>query len=127
MKKASFVKLAVAGCMVLLAGCARYSTISEALPEKNKQYSMSLETASQIVKDSIEHVPAGHHPDHPGDKALGKYTTSIRLRKHNRTGLVLVEVFNKSRVMMEFYVNSKEDGEQFITAVWRLRHEYQGK
>ena len=88
---------------------------------------MSLETASQIVKDSIEHVPAGHHPDHPGDKALGKYTTSIRLRKHNRTGLVLVEVFNKSRVMMEFYVNSKEDGEQFITAVWRLRHEYQGK
>ena len=127
MKKTVILKLAVMGFMVVLSGCARYTTISEALPQKIKQDSMTLETASKIVKDSIENVPAGHHPDHPGDKALGKYTTSIRLRKHNRTGLVLVEVFERSRVMMEFYVHSREDGEQFINAVWRLRQEYQGK
>ena len=75
----------------------------------------------------IENVPAGHHPDHPGDKILGKYATSVRLRKHHRTGYVLVEVFENSRVMMEFYVRNQKDGEKFSNAVWRLRQEYQNK
>ena len=82
---------------------------------------------ASTVKEMIENVPAGHHPDHPGDKVLGKYTTSIRLRKHNRTGLVLVEVLEGSRVTMEFYVRTQEDGEKFANAVWRLRQEYQSK
>ena len=88
---------------------------------------MSLREASNTVKEMIENVPAGHHPDHPGDKALGTYTTSIRLRKHRRTGFILVEVFEGSRVSMEFYVRSREDGEKFSNAVWRLRQEYKGK
>ena len=126
MKRTSFLKLAVLSGMVFLAGC-RYSTICEELPSDVKANSMSLQEASGTVKEMIEDVPAGHHPDHPGDKALGKYTTSIRLRTHNRTGLVLVEVLQGSRVTMEFYVRTRADGEKFANAVWRLRQEYQGK
>ena len=129
MKKTGFLKLTFLCGMVFLSGCLfpRYTTICEIQSAGPKSAPMTLETASSIVKEAIEHVPAGHHPDHPGDKALGKYTTSIRLRTHNRTGLVLVEVFEGSRVMMEFYVRTRDDGEKFANAVWRLRQEYQSK
>ena len=126
MKRTGFLKLAILSGMVFLAGC-RYSTISEEVPSIAKTDSMTLEEASNTVKEMIENVPAGHHPDHPGDKILGKYVTSIRLRKHKRTGLILVEVYERSRVTMEFYVRTPEDGKKFSAAVWRLRQEYQGK
>lgn len=129
MKKTGILKLTLLSGMVFLSGCLfpRYTTICEIESSGSKSAPMTLEKASSIVKDAIEHVPAGHHPDHPGDKALGKYTTSIRLRKHNRTGLVLVEVLEGSRVTMEFYVRTQEDGEKFANAVWRLRQEYRDK
>ena len=129
MKKTGFLKVAMLSGMVFLSGCLfpRYTTICEIQPSDAKPNTMTLEAASSIVKDAIENVPAGHHPDHPGDKAIGKYTTSVRLSKHNRTGLVLVEVLEGSRVSMEFYVRTREDGEKFTAAVWRLRQEYQGK
>ena len=129
MKKTGFLKLTLLSGMVFLSGCLfpRYTTICEIQSSGPQSAPMTLEAASNIVKDAIENVPAGHHPDHPGDKALGKYTTSIRLRTHNRTGLVLVEVLEGSRVKMEFYVRTRADGEKFANAVWRLRQEYQGK
>ena len=129
MKKTSFLKATILCGMVFLSGCLfpRYTTICEIQPSGSTPAKMTLNEASSFIKDTIKNVPAGHHPDHPGDKALGKYTTSVRLRTHNRTGLVLVEVYEGSRVSMEFYVRSRDDGEKFADAVWRLRQEYQGK
>ena len=129
MKKTGFLKLTVLSGMVFLSGCLfpRYTTICEIQPSDSKSAPMTLEAASSIVKDAIENVPAGHHPNHPGDKAIGKYATSVRLRTHNRTGLVLVEVFEGPKVMMEFYVRTQEDGKKFSDAVWRLRKEYRDK
>ena len=129
MKKTGFLKVAMLSGMVFLSGCLfpRYTTICEIQPTESKSAPMTLAAASNFIRDAIENVPAGHHPDHPGDKVIGKYATSVRLRTHNRTGLVLVEVFGGSRVMMEFYVRSRADGEKFANAVWRLRQEYQSK
>ena len=127
MKKTGFLKLAILCGMVFLSGCMRYTTICEIEPPASKSAKMTLKEASSFIKDAIENVPAGHHPDHPGDKVIGKYATSVRLRTHNRTGLVLVEVYEGRRIMMEFYVRTRDDGEKFADAVWRLRQEYQGK
>ena len=112
--------------MMLFAGCLfpRYTTIGEMYPTEAKENAMTLEEASKIVKEALENIPAGHHPQHPGDANLGKYATSVKLRTHNRTGLVLVEVFEGSRIRMEFYVRTQADGEKFAAAVWRLRQEY---
>lgn len=129
MKKTGFLKLTILCGMVFLSGCffPRYTTIGEIYPSYAKSAKMTLKEASSIVKDAITNVPAGHHPNYPGDKAIGKYVTSVRLRTHNRTGLVLVEVYEGTRIMMEFYVRTREDGEKFSNAVWRLRQEYKGK
>ena len=127
MKKTGFLKLTLLCGVVFLSGCMRYSTICEIQPSDAKRNAMTLAEASKTIKEMITDVPAGHHPDHPGDKVIGKYATSVRLRKHNRTGFVLVEVFENRRVMMEFYVRDREDGEKFSAAVWRLRQEYKGK
>lgn len=128
MKKTGILVSAILSCM-FLTGCLfpRYTTISEIQPSDAKRNEMTLAEASKIIKEAIEEVPAGHHPDHPGDKVIGKYATSVRLRKHNRTGLVLVEVYENRRIMMEFYVRTREDGEKFTAAVWRLRQEYKNK
>ena len=129
MKKTSFLKATILCGMVFLSGCLfpRYTTICEIQPSDSKSAKMTLKEASDFIKETIKNVPAGHHPDHPGDKAIGKYTTSVRLRTHNRTGLVLVEVYEGRRITMEFYVRTRDDGEKFAEAVWRLRQEYQGK
>ena len=66
-------------------------------------------------------------PTHPGDRALGRHTTSIRFRKDNRNGLVLVELKLRRKVIMEFYVRTPEDADDFAAAVWRLRQEYRDK
>ena len=126
MKRTTLLALSTLSFMVFFAGC-RYTTITEIHPADVKANEMTLADASNTVKEMIENVPAGHHPDHPGDKILGKYATSVRLRTHNRTGLVLVEVYEGRRIMMEFYVRTRDDGEKFADAVWRLRQEYQGK
>ena len=118
------------GCAALLAGCIhpRYTTIKEISPaDDNTVAAMTAEQASETVKYMIQHPAAGKNTRYPDDRTLGKYTTSIRLRKHNRTGLVLVEVLEGSRVTMEFYVRTQEDGEKFANAVWRLRQEYRDK
>ena len=127
MKKTSFLTLAILSSMVFLSGCMRYTTICELQPSDSQSAKMTLKEASSFIKDSVEHVPAGRRPFHRGDRVIGKYTTSVRLRKHNRTGLVLVEVYDGSRITMEFYVHSREDGEKFAAAVWRLRQEYLDK
>ena len=129
MKKRVGLTGMVLGGVMLLTGCLfpRYTTICEIQPMVVGSGEMTLEQASTVVREMIRDVPAGHHPDHPGDERLGKFATSVRLRKHNRTGLVLVEVFENSRVMMEFYVRTREDGEKFSAAVWRLRRDYQDK
>ena len=118
--------LAATGCALMVAGCLfpRYTTIEEKFPAKQTEEAMTPEQASEIVRDALTNVPAGHRPDHPGDRSLGKNTTSIRLRKHNRTGLVLVEVKEGERVCLEFYVRTREDGEKFADAVWTLAKEY---
>ena len=129
MKKTGFLKLTVLCGMVFLSGCffPRYTTIGEFYPSYAKSANMTLKEASNIIKDAITNVPAGHHPNYPGDKAIGKYVTSIRLRNHNRTDLILVEVYEGSRIIMEFYVRTRDDGEKFANAVWRLRQEYKDK
>ena len=129
MKKRVYLAGMVLGGMVFLTGCLfpRYTTICEIQPPEADSGAMTPAEASAVVRKMIKDVPAGHHPDHPGDEVLGRTATSVRLRKHNRTGLVLVEVFANSRVMMEFYVRTQKDGEKFSAAVWRLRREYQGK
>ena len=129
MKKTGFLKLTILCGMVFLSGCffPRYTTICEIEPSYTKSASMSLKEASRIISDTIENVPAGRRPNRPGDKVFGKYVTSIRLRNHNRTDLVLVEVYEGSRIMMEFYVRTRDDGEKFADAVWRLRQEYRRK
>ena len=112
--------LAATGCALLLAGCLfpRYTKIMELEPDKPSE-EMTLEQ-----RDTLASVPAGHHPDHPGDRSLGKNTTAIQLSTHNRTGLVLVEVKEGKLVTLEFYVRTRSDGEKFAAAVWRLRREY---
>ena len=129
MKKTGFLKLTILCGMVFLSGCffPRYTTICEIEPSYTKSAKMSLQEASRIISDTIENVPAGRRPDRPADKTIGKYATSVRLRTHNRTGLVLVEVYEGSRVTLEFYVRTQEDGERFADAVWRLRQEYKNK
>ena len=128
MKRSTLTACAALFGAMLLTGCLfpRYTTLEE-LPPAEARETMSVAEASAIVKNAIANPPAGHHPDHPGDRQLGKYTTSIRLRKHNRTGLVLVEVKEGSHIMLEFYVHTQKDGEQFAAAVWRLRREYLNK
>ena len=130
MKKTPFVNLAALGCATMLTGCLfpRYTTIEEKFPKDAvASDAMTLEEASRIVRQTLETTPAGQRPSHPGDRSLGKYVTSIRLRRHNRTELVLVEVRMGRRVLMEFYVTTREDGERFAAAVWRLRREYHDK
>ena len=129
MKKSAFANLAALGCAAMLTGCLfpRYTTIEEEFPKENAQDAMTLEEASKIVRRTFETTPAGRRPSHPGDQSLGRCVTSIRLRKHNRTDLVLVEVKMGRRVLMEFYVPTREDGEKFAAAVWRLRREYRDK
>ena len=129
MKRSAFLNLAALGCAAMLTGCLspRYPTIEEEFPKENAQDSMTLEEASMIVRKTLETTPAGRRPSHPGDRSLGQYVTSIRLRRHNRTDLVLVEVKMGKRVLMEFYVPTQEDGERFAAAVWRLRKEYRDK
>ena len=109
----------------MLTGCLfpRHTPIGELSPTEAGA-TMSVAEASAIAKSAIANPPAGHHPDYPGDQVLGKYTTSIKLSKHNRTGLVLVEVKEGKRVSLEFYVRTREEGEKFAAAVWRLRREY---
>ena len=128
MKKSTLTTCAVLGCATLLTGCLfpRYTTIRELSPVEADE-AMSVGDASAIVRDVIANPPAGHHPDHPGDRQLGKYTTAIRLRKHNRTGLVLIEVMEGKRVSLEVYVRTQAEGEKFAAAVWRLRREYRDK
>ena len=123
----SIVNMLAAGCMAFLAGCLfpRYTAIGEEFPSEQK--GMTLAQASAIARDAIANPPAGRRPSHPGDRALGKYTTSIRLRKHTRTGYVLVEVKEGPRVTMEFYVRNQADADKFVAAVWRLRQEYLDK
>ncbi len=132
MKKTTLIACAALGSAALLTGCIfpRYTDIGQQYPPEAPAAaaeSMTLEQASALVKNMIADPPAGHHPNHPGDRALGKYTTAIRLRRHNRTGLVLVEVMRGRNVSLEFYVNTKADGEKFAAAVWRLRREYADK
>ena len=142
MKKSTLNSFAALGCATMLAGCLfpRYTTIGERFPTGGEppaarqagadaaaREDMTLEQASAIVRDTLADPPAGHRPPHPGDRELGRRATSIRLRRHNRTDLVLVEVKEGSRVVLEFYVRTKEDGERFAAAVWRLRREYRDK
>ena len=144
MKHSFLTGFAALGGAALLTGCLfpRYTTIEEKYPVYERQAAvaskdgagtaetatgMTLEQASAIVKDALAAPPAGRRPSHPGDRNLGKYTTSIRLRKHNRTGLVLVEVKDGPRVTLEFYVHTRAEGEKFAAAVWRLRREYLDK
>lgn len=140
MKRSTLTGFAALGSAVLLTGCIfpRYTTLEEKFPSggeeiaNNRQQTdpaavkktMTAEKASAIVRDMLSDPPAGRRPDYPGDRALARKTTSIRLREHNRTGLVLVEVMEGRRVIMEFYVRTKEDGDRFAEAVWRLRREY---
>ena len=129
MKQAVLTTCAALGCATLLTGCLfpRYTTIKEIYPPEKPQDSMSAEEASAFISDKILNPPVGKNTFYPNDRTLGKYTTSIRLRTHNRTGLVLVEVKEGKRVSLEFYVRTQEDGEEFAAAVWRLRREYRGK
>jgi hypothetical protein len=129
MKTSAFDTFAAMTCAALLAGCLtpRYMTLAEEFPKENAGDDMTLEEASKIVRETLETAPADRRPSHPGDRNLGKYPTSIRLRKNDRTELVLVEVKMGRRVLMEFYVPTQEDGEKFAAAVWRLRREYRGK
>ena len=129
MKTSAFDTFAAMTCAALLAGCLtpRYTTLAEEFPKENAGDAMTLEAASKIVRETLETIPSGRRPSHPGDRNLGRCTTSIRLRKHNRTDLVLVEVKMGKRVLMEFYVPTQSDGEKFAAAVWRLRREYHGK
>jgi len=129
MKTSTFNTFAAMTCAALLAGCLtpRYTTLEEDFPKENAADAMTLEEASKIVRETLETASADRPPSHPGDRNLGKYTTSIRLRKHNRTDLVLVEVKMGRRVLMEFFVPTQRDGEKFAAAVWRLRREYRDK
>ena len=128
MKRSTLTACAALFGAMLLTGCLfpRYTTLEE-LPPAEARETMSVAEASAIVKNAIANPPAGHHPNHPGDVVLGKRTTSIRLRTHNRTGLVLVEVKEWHRVFLEFYVRTQADGEKFAAAVWRLRRENRDK
>ena len=129
MKRSALNNFAALSCAALLAGCLfpRYTPLREIAPTEEAKDAMTVAEASAIVRDAIANPPAGHHPNHPGDAALGKYTTSIRLRKHNRTGLVLVEVRENQRISLEFYVRTQAEGEKFAAAVWRLKREYSNK
>ena len=132
MKRSTLTNLAALGCAALLTGCLfpRYTTLEEKYPvEKAGEAgeTMTAEQAAAYIKDKLENVPAGHHPDYPGDRAIGKFTTSVRLRRHNRTDLVLVEIKRGNHVALEFYVNDQEEGEKVAAAVWRLYREYHGR
>lgn len=132
MKKTTLIACAALGSAALLTGCLfpRYTDLERQYPPDAKTAAaetMTLEQASATAKSMIANPPAGRRQDYPGDWALGKYTTSIRLRTHNRTGLVLVQAMKGNDVKLEFYVNTKADGEKFAAAVWRLRREYADK
>ena len=123
------VNILAAGCAAFLTGCLfpRYTTICEQYPPTEQNEAMTLKAASETVKYLIQHPAAGKNTRYPDDRTLGKYTTSIRLRTHNRTGYVLIEVKEGKRVVLEFYVHNQAEGEKFIAAVWRLRQEYLNK
>lgn len=132
MKRSTLTGLAAMGCAALLTGCLfpRYTTLVEKYPTKtvgDAGETMTAEQASAYLKDKLANVPAGRRPDYPGDQELGKFTTSIRLRRHNRTDLVLVEIKRGRHVELEFYVRDREEGEKVAAAVWRLYREYNAK
>ena len=129
MKKSTLKRCAALGFAAMLTGCfpARYTTLAELTPTAEVKEAMTLEQASAIIKDMIQHPAAGRNTRYPDDRTLGKYTTSIRLRKHNRTGLVLIEVFENKRAVLEIYAHNQAEGEKFAAAVWRLRQEYRDK
>ena len=129
MKRSALTCLAALGCAAFLTGCLfpRYTTLEEKYPVEKAGESgetMTAEQASAYLKDRLANVPAGRRPDYPGDRVLGKFTTSIRLRRHNRTDLVLVEIKRGKHVELEFYVNDQAEGEKVAAAVWRLHREY---
>lgn len=121
--------LAAAVGAAMLAGCVSpgWTVMGVYDPDDRLKDDMTLAEASKIVSETLADVPAGRRPAHPGDRALGEYVTSIRMLKDKRTGLVLVELRLKQKVIMEFYVRTEDDCERFAAAVWRLRREYGGK
>ena len=84
---------------------------------------LSAPRAKQIIDDALLHPPAGHHPDNPGWLRLGEWATEVRLKEHLRTGLILVEVMDGSREVMEFYVHDIREGRNFANALWRAKLE----
>ena len=132
MKRSTLTNLAALGCAALLTGCLfpRYTTLDEKYPVGKvgeAGETMTAEQAAAYIREKLATVPAGRRPDYPGDRAIGKFTTSVRLRRHNRTDLVLVEIKRGKHVELEFYVRDREEGEKVAAAVWRLYREYRSR
>ena len=112
--------------MLLTAGCLfRYEEpfFIGADTGKPEVKAMSAAKAKEIIDEALSNPPAGRRPQNPGWLKLGRRATSVRLKLHNRTGLVLVEVMDGEFMMMDFYVRSMEDGREFANALWRAKLE----
>ena len=117
---AALLSLCMAGCLF-----PRYGepTVIDAATDVPEVSALSAPRAKEIIDNALANPPAGHHPNNPGWLNLGRRATAVRLRVHNRTGLILVEVMDGQRRMMEFYVNNLAEGQEFANALWRAKLE----
>ena len=129
MKKSKFALLPVMMLALCTAGCLapRYDdpVVLDASTNAPTVKALSAAEAKEIIDNAIANPPAGHHPDNPGWLNLGRRATAVRLRIHNRTGLVLVEIMRGRSLMMEFYVQDMAEGHKFADALWRAKLESQ--
>ena len=127
MKKTLFLLILFAAALLCLNGCfwPRYGSevVILADTEAPEVTQLTAEAARKIIDEAIANPPAGHHPDNPGWLKLGRWATEVRLREHTRTGLILVEVMDGKRQIMDFYVHDMTDARRFANALWRAKLE----
>ena len=125
MKK--LILLAAAAVSALVFAACRFDDPSAVIPpdlNTPEVASISLDQAKKTIKDAFTYVPAGRRPSVPDWEVLGRGVSAVRLRDHQRTGYVLVEVMYGPKVAIRFYAVNKAAADKFVKAVWRIKKEY---
>jgi len=123
-----FAAASLALCAFYFSGCRyiRYEDPQHVSRSANPK-AMTYKQALDIIEDRMRNVPAGHHPRVPdvrNQESMRRFSmgiTSVRVRKHRRTGYCLVELMNYNKVLAKFYVLNMDEGKQFSAAVDRVR------
>lgn len=121
------ILFAAAAVSALVFAACRFDDPSAVIPpdlNTPEIASISLADAQKTIRDSFNDAPTGHRPRVPDWEVLGRGVSAVRLRDHQRTGYVLVEVMYGPKVAIRFYAVNKAAADKFVKAVWRIKKEY---